>query len=105
MPEIAYLSSTGEVKIPLRLRTKLGLQAGDKFEVGVKDGGLLLKRAGLPSDDQLAQFLAWTRKNGKRATSQRVTIGGGANPRRVRSVTQPPKRLGAKKSPIRSRRR
>lgn len=81
MAEFAYLSRAGEVKIPLRLRTMLGLQPGEKLEVSVNDGALVLRRVALPSEDQVARFIAWTREHQQQGPRV-VTIGGQAPSRR-----------------------
>lgn len=42
---VARLSTKGQVVIPQALRQRLGLQAGDLFEVTVRDGALVLRPA------------------------------------------------------------
>lgn len=67
MPEVAYLSSTGEVKIPLRVRIKLGLKDGEKFNVSTRGQNLLLQRVSLPGAEQIREFLAARRQEKKNA--------------------------------------
>ena len=105
MPEVAYLSQTGEIKIPLKLRTQLGLQAGEKFEVRVRDGNLVFVRSALPTHDQVATFIAWTKKNGNRQGPRKITIGGKASPRRVHATAKRLKKRGTKRIKVRTRRR
>src|SRR5687768_7737690 len=63
MPEVAYLSASGEIKIPLKVRTKLGLKAGQKFDVQIKGQDIKLVQLDLPSTEQIKEFVAWRKKN------------------------------------------
>lgn len=63
MPEVAYLSASGEIKIPLKVRTKLGLKAGQKFDVQIKGQDIKLVQLDLPSAEQIKEFVAWRNKN------------------------------------------
>ena len=62
MPEFAYLSTDGEVKIPLRIRIKLGLKDGEKFAVDTRGQNVLLRRVAMPGAEQIREFLAARRQ-------------------------------------------
>lgn len=63
MAEVATLSINGEIKIPLRVRTKLGFKPGQKFDVRIQGRDVTLAPLGLPAEEQVKEFLDWTREN------------------------------------------
>ena len=90
MTEVATLSSTGEIKLPLKLRTKMGLNAGDKFDVEARGMELVfVKRESLPSADQVSDFVAWTKKHPR---EPRLVVGG-----TKKTTTSRPKTPGRKR--------
>lgn len=53
------MSQKGQVVLPAKVRKKLGLAAGDDFEVGVEDADtIVLRRISRPPNHGLAALLA-----------------------------------------------
>ena len=67
MPDTTHLTPSGEVQIPARVRETLNLKTGDKFDVLVREGEIILRRSNaLPGADQLAEFLAKSKSAGSK---------------------------------------
>lgn len=63
MTDVATMSETGEIKIPVAVQRKLGFEPGQRFDVQVKANTLLLVPLGLPGDEQVKEFIQWTKAN------------------------------------------
>jgi hypothetical protein len=87
MVEVAYLSSTGEVKVPLKIRVKMGLKAGEKFNVGTDGGNLVFERQGLPSTEQVKEFVAWAKSHPK-TRPQKIQLTAKTNGARKKRATR-----------------
>ena len=77
-PETTKMSSKGQVVIPENVRSRLGLEAGERFVVlGDKDV-VILKRIAPPSmrefDDLIARARRQARKAGMKRSDVRVAV-------------------------------
>ena len=57
-PELATVTSKGQITIPSRLREEFGLQEGTKLMVVPTEHGLVLKKIDLPSVEEFQSRIA-----------------------------------------------
>ena len=57
-PELATVTSKGQITIPSRLREEFGLEEGTKLMVVPTDHGLVLKKIDLPSVEEFQSRVA-----------------------------------------------
>ncbi len=56
-PEIATVSSKGQVTIPSEVREKFGLEEGDKILFFTTEYGIVLKKIGIPTVEEFEKMI------------------------------------------------
>jgi len=67
MIETVKLSSKGQLVLPRRLREAVGAEQGDIFTIAQENGCIILRKAQLPSKEQIARDLAAFREMRRKA--------------------------------------